>query len=102
VARKVVFRPAADADLARLYAYIRDQNGDPTLAIGYVRRIRATCERLVDFPERGTRRVGLGRGLRTLGFERRITIAFRVRHDAVEIVRVLYGGRNVDALLRQP
>jgi toxin ParE1/3/4 len=102
VARRVVFRPAADADLARLYAYIRDQTGDPAVAIGYIRRIRAACERLSDFPDRGTRRGGLGRGLRTLGFERRATIAFRVRRDSVEIVRVLYGGRNVDALLRQP
>ena len=100
--RKVVFRPAADTDLARLYAYIRDQNGDPTVAIGYIRRIRAACERLSDFPDRGTRRDGLARGLRTVGFERRATIAFRVRRDSIEIVRVLYGGRNVDALLRQP
>ncbi|HKH97097.1 MAG TPA: type II toxin-antitoxin system RelE/ParE family toxin [Beijerinckiaceae bacterium] len=102
VARKVVFRPAANADLARLYAYIRDQNGGPTVAIGYIRRIRAACERLGDFPDRGTRRDDLARGLPTLGFERRATIAFRVPRDSVQIVRVLYGGRNVDALLRQP
>ena len=27
--RKVVFRPAAERDLAALYAYIRDDRGDP-------------------------------------------------------------------------
>ena len=52
------------------------------------------------FPERGTRRDDLGSGLRTVGFERRATIVFRVEKDAVDIVRILYGGRDLEMALR--
>ena len=97
MAARITFRPTALDDLRRLYRYIRDQNRDPTLAIGYVRRIRRECEGLIDFPERGTTRDDLLPGLRTFGFERRVTIAFRVMPKEVEILRVLYGGRDLRA-----
>jgi len=38
--------------------------------------------------------------LRTVGFERRATIVFRVEKDAVDIVRILYGGRDLEMALR--
>ena len=66
-------------------------------AIGYVDRIQDCCRSLSVFPERGVRRDDLRPGLRTLGFERRAVIALQVwRADAVTILRVLYGGRDVD------
>lgn len=49
------------------------------------------------FPERGSRRDDLEPGVRTIGFERRVVIAFRVLSDEVEILRVFYGGQDVDA-----
>lgn len=52
---------------------------------------------LETFPERGTRRDDLAPGLRTVGFERRVTIAFRVLPDAVEIVAIAYAGRDFTA-----
>jgi plasmid stabilization system protein ParE len=42
--RRVVFRPAGERDLAALYAYIRDDRGDPEVAIAYVRRMRGYWE----------------------------------------------------------
>jgi toxin ParE1/3/4 len=41
-----------------------------------VGRIETYCFGLTDFPERGTMRDDLWPGLRTVGFERRATIAF--------------------------
>lgn len=35
--------------------------------------------------------------IRTTGFERRVTIAFTVAANAVTILRVLYGGRDLEA-----
>lgn len=35
-------------------------------------------------------------GLRTLGFERRVTIAFSVLKTQVEIVTIAYAGRNFE------
>jgi toxin ParE1/3/4 len=101
VAHKVIFRDEADAELTALYDYIADESG-PAVAIAYVRRIRDACMALEHFPERGTKRDDILKGLRTIGFERRVTIGFRVFNTKVEIVTVAYGGRNFESgLLRK-
>jgi toxin ParE1/3/4 len=98
MARRVIILPSAARDLHSLYTYIRDRSG-PEVAIGFVRRIRAYCEGFETIPERGRRRDDLRPGLRLVGFERRVVIAFTVTAATVEIGRILYGGRDVDALL---
>jgi toxin ParE1/3/4 len=100
VAHKVYFRPKAEADLAALYEYIAHRHG-LEIAAGYVDRIEAACMALATFPERGTRRDKLLPGLRTFGFERSATIAFRVLKTRVEIVAIAYGGRNFERELRE-
>jgi toxin ParE1/3/4 len=98
---EVRFRPLARADLFNLYDYIARRSGRER-AGGYIDRIEAACMALADFPERGTRRdADLGAGLRTIGFERRVTIVFRVEPDGVHILRVLYGGRDIEAAVRE-
>ena len=47
------------------------------------------CQRLSTFPERGTRRDDLRPGMRTLGYRRRVTIAFTVTDETVAIVAIL-------------
>jgi toxin ParE1/3/4 len=98
MARKLIFRRGAERDLNRLYEFIRDEAG-PEIAITYVRRLRAYCESFETFPERGRRRDDIRPGLRLIGFERRAVIAFTVKDNAIEIGRVFYGGRDVEALL---
>jgi toxin ParE1/3/4 len=92
---KVRFRPAAEANLFALYRYISDRSG-PVRAGAYIARIEAACMALATFPERGTKRDDLESGIRTIGFERRATIAFRVEEDAVRIVRIFYAGRDYE------
>lgn len=101
MAVKVRFREAAETDLFNLYRYMSEESGRAR-AGAYIDRIEAACLRLGDFPERGTRRDHLRPGLRTLGFERRVTIVFRIVRDEVEIGRILYGGRDLEALLSDP
>jgi toxin ParE1/3/4 len=100
VALEVYFRPEAEADLVGLYDHIADASGT-RIAAGYIDRIEAACMALADFPERGTRRDDILRGLRTVGFERRATIAFRVLRTRVEIVTIAYGGRDFESGLRE-
>jgi toxin ParE1/3/4 len=100
VARKVFFRPRAEADLVGLHDYIAHHAGIK-IAGDYVGRIETTCMGLAMFAERGTRRDDLLPGLRTIGFERRVTIAFRVLKTRVEIVTIAYGGRDFEAELRE-
>lgn len=61
--------------------------------------MRRAC-RWPHFPERGTKRDDIAKGLRTIGFERRATIVFRVLKTRVEIITIAYGGRDFDRELR--
>jgi toxin ParE1/3/4 len=97
VRRKVVFRPEAESDLDDIFEFIAHDSYQN--ALNFTERIRACCEQLGDFPERGTVRDDLG-GLRTIGFERRVTIAFRVLSDRVQIVDIFYGGRDFERILK--
>jgi toxin ParE1/3/4 len=99
VAHKVVFRRRAENRLSELYDYIAGQ-ASPEIAIGYIRRIRDACVALATYPERGRRRDDILPGLRTISFERRVTIVFRVLKTRVEIVTVAYGGRDFEGELR--
>ena len=58
------------------------------------------CEKLETFPHRGTRRDDLRPGLRTIGFRRRVMIAFAVEADAVTIIGIFYGGQDFEAALQ--
>jgi len=93
VVRKVVFRPAAKADLKHLYDYIAQQAGR-AIAGRFIDRIEAACMALQDFPERGTVRKELYPGVRIIGFERRASIAFTVEGGLVRILRIFYGGQQ--------
>lgn len=79
-----------------LYEYIAAKSGAP-IAGGYIDRIEAACMALATFPKRGTRRDDILPGLRTIRFERRVTIALRVLKMRVEIVAIAYGGRDFES-----
>ena len=96
---QVVFTPLAERQLDSLYEYIAT-HADPARADSYVDRIVAYCETLQTFPLRGHKREDVMPGLRIIGFERRVTIAFVVTADAVLIEGVLYAGRDIRSAFR--
>jgi toxin ParE1/3/4 len=96
---KVSFRPLAENDLFELYDYIAKNDGR-AVAGGYIDRIERACLALQTFPERGARRDDVRPGLRTMGFERRVTIVFEVGPAEVVIVRIFYGGQDFERALR--
>jgi toxin ParE1/3/4 len=100
VASRVVFRPQAEADLFGFYRYIAEASGLRT-AGNYVERIEIACMSLATFPSRGTKRDDLAPGLRTIAFERRVTIVYRGLKTRVEIVTVAYGGRDFEGNFRE-
>jgi toxin ParE1/3/4 len=95
---QVLFSEEAEQDLLDLYDYIADHDGEPR-ALAYIERIEEWCASLRRLPRRGTSRDDIRPGLRTAGFERRITVAFQVTADSVIILRILYGGRDADRLI---
>jgi toxin ParE1/3/4 len=97
--RKVIFAPEAQDDLFALYTYIAERSG-PARAIGYINRIEKYCLGFDLAGARGTKRDNLRAGLRIVGFQRRVTIAFHVDGDTVMIDRVFYAGRDVERIFR--
>lgn len=99
MAREIRFSPEARDDLRQLYLFIAERSGEER-ALAYIERIEAHCRGFADFPERGVRRDDLFPGLRIVGFERRIAIAFHLEPGRVTFDRVLYGGRDLGELER--
>ncbi len=97
---KLVLREEAIADLADIYNHIARISGSPVTAIGFVRRIKAHCQRIGIVPMGGVARNDLQLGLRIVPFERSAVIAYVVEDDRVSISNVFYGGRDYEALYR--
>lgn len=92
----VIFSRQAGLQLDDLYGHIAEASG-PRRAEAYVQRIVAYCESFGEFPERGTKRDDLHPGLRTIGFRRRVLIAFAVYPESVVIHGIFYGGQDYEA-----
>src|SRR5699024_1859100 len=54
---------------------------------------------LFHFPPRGTVRDDIRPGLRTIGYKKRVVIAFAVLDDTVAILGLSYDGRDYEAIL---
>lgn len=91
--RRVVLAPEAADDLDALYDWIAGQ-ASPHVAMRYLERVEDFLGRLGVGSERGTLRTDIRPGLRIVGFERRLTVAFTVEEDTVTVLRVFAGGRN--------
>ena len=96
--RSVVYTPEAADDLDWIYEIIAAA-GSPTAADRYDRRIRAFCDGLEYASERGSRRDDVRPGLRVIGFERRVSVAFVAEAERVVILRVFYGGADWESEL---
>ena len=97
----VVFTPEAEDQLVELHRYIAAE-GSAEVATRYTEAIVAYCEDLAVFPHRGSSRDDIKSGLRTIGFRRRVVIAFAVLDQTVTIIGVFYGGRDYEVVLSDP
>ncbi len=91
----VVFTPRAERQLAELFAYVADQSGE-SRAESFIGKIIAACHQLATFPVRGNKRDDIRPKLRTIGYAKRVTIAFSAdaASEAVAIHGVFYGGQD--------
>jgi len=97
--KDLIYSRRAAKTLQSLQEYIALHNSED-VAIHYVERIKARCEKLLLAPEQGTRQDQIRPGVRTIGFEGRVTIAFRVTQRSVRILSIAYGGRQYEPDLR--
>jgi toxin ParE1/3/4 len=98
--RELVYRPLAREDLAEIFWNRAGLEGFAS-AHALVSAIQDRCEGLTTFSERGTPRPEIGPDVRSVPFRRKAVIAYLVRPEAVVIIGVMYGGRDL-AALREP
>lgn len=94
--RSVVYSPRAQHQLTELYLWIAEQSGFPDRAHDFTTAILEHCDGLAAAPLLGRARDDLRPGLRTVGFRRRVMIAYAVHEDTVEVHGVFYGGQDYE------
>lgn len=91
----IVKRPLARSDLAEIWDYIADDN--ETRADAFVDLIDQKFQELARHPNMGRSRDELEEGLRSFPLARYV-IFYRVIPGGVEIIRVLHGSRDLNAI----
>lgn len=97
---EVRYRQAAIDDLDDIFSTVLRGSASLMIAIGFIERIRARCERIGNAPHGGRPREDLEPCLRTVPFEHTAVIAYRVESDCVRVTNIFYGGRDYEALYR--
>jgi toxin ParE1/3/4 len=88
--------PEAREDLFSIWSYIDANN--PPAADRVIAELSRACERLVDAPRMGRGRDELRPGLRSWVVAPYV-VFYVIVEDSIEVVRVLHGARNIEAIL---
>jgi toxin ParE1/3/4 len=95
--KRLTFTDEAEADLEAIGDHIALDS--PLRAVTFIGELRQSCATLIEMPERHS----LLHRHRATGIRRRVhgtcLIFYRVNADAVEILHILYGTMNYEAIL---
>ena len=94
----VFFTPEAEAQLIEIFGYLAVE-ASPEIAASFTDGIVTFCESLSTFPLRGNMRDDIRLGLRVIGYRRRVSVAFHVADQRVNILGIFYGGQDFEAEL---
>ncbi len=94
---KLVVRPQALSDLDDIFDYIAEDSLDR--AIGFVKKLYEQMEQLANSPGMGRRRDELVMHLRSFPYSN-YAIFYIPLDNGVDVVRVLSGARNIEALFK--
>ncbi|HAM52160.1 MAG TPA: type II toxin-antitoxin system RelE/ParE family toxin [Nitrospiraceae bacterium] len=92
---QVVKRPQAETDLDDIWWYIAQDN--PDAADRFIDEIAKRCQAIAQFPNMGTRRDDLMPSLRSFAVGNYLIFYLPI-DNGIDIVRVLPGMRDIDAL----
>ncbi|WP_044564114.1 type II toxin-antitoxin system RelE/ParE family toxin [Azospirillum sp. B4] len=96
---KVVFSPLSKEDLHEIWAHIYAEN--PKAADDVIDAVFDFAEKLAEFPKLGRDLGEIAAGLRSFSVHKSYVVLYRLTGRAVEIVRVLHGRRDFDAIFTQ-
>ncbi|MCC7049244.1 MAG: type II toxin-antitoxin system RelE/ParE family toxin [Alphaproteobacteria bacterium] len=91
-----ILAPAALADLEGIDDYIAADN--PRRAASFIDELEIACRQIAEQPKAYPRRPALGPGAR-VRFYRDYAIIYRIERNAVHILRVVQGSRDLEALM---
>jgi toxin ParE1/3/4 len=89
--------PQAEADLAEVWQYVA--KGGETRAGAFLDKVLQQCRQLAQFPRMGRTRFNLAPNLRSFPVKK-FVIFYRPVDDTVEIVRILYGARDIESIFQ--
>jgi len=95
----IVLTPSANRDLAEIWMFIAADN--PAQADDFIDLIDAKFQNLSRQPGLGRRREELVGGLRSFPVGRYVIFYLQVQ-DCLQIVRILHGARDLDAVFADP
>jgi toxin ParE1/3/4 len=89
--------PQAEADLLEVWHYVA--KGSDARADAFLDKVLQQCRQLAHFPRMGRARDNLAPNLRSFPVKK-FVIFYRPVDDTVEIVRILYGARDIESIFR--
>ena len=93
-------RPAVRRDLKHVWRYIADRSGYRSRASGFIRQIEQRFSTIANVPTIGKSYGHIYPGL--YGYtHKRYVIFYLIEDTDVDIVRVIYGGRDLERALGQ-
>ncbi|MGL1891335.1 MAG: type II toxin-antitoxin system RelE/ParE family toxin [Spirochaetaceae bacterium] len=93
---KLIISDKAILDLYDIWEYISADNTN--IADNFIDQLHSQCEKLCSFPKQGRTRDYLRLNVRSITYKKYI-IFYLITHDAVEIVRILNGFRDIESLI---
>jgi toxin ParE1/3/4 len=97
MAHELTYFARAVDDLENIYQFIAQDS--PLRARQFVGKIQQRCDLLRDAPEQGRTRADLRNGLRVVPYGRSVVIAYQVTADAIEVLRIFYGGQDYETIM---
>ena len=95
--RPIIRSPQAKADVAEILSNLEERSRGAAKRLAQA--IQKRCEVLRKVPMMGRARDDLAPGLRSIVIEKYV-LFYRVTAEAIEVVRVLYGARDIGSILR--
>jgi plasmid stabilization system protein ParE len=95
--RRLRYLQSAKSDLVDIFSYLARESGSLTMGRQFVERLREQCRKLAHLPGTlGRARPELRADVRSFPF-RGYVIFFRYTEDALEIINILEGHRDIGA-----
>ena len=92
----------AKDDLIAIKRYITRESGSQTMALQFTEKLRQQCRKLAQLPgQLGRHRPELHKNLYSFPFGNYV-IFFRYGDDVLEIVTIVEGHRDIDAMFDEP